>query len=149
MSVLKLVKLEDQRLHLIRFIEQFTPQGSPKNQVTIVFDGHPDIFGGMSSLSAKVIFSHGESADDKIKTIVSESKNVRNIVVVSDDRDIQYAVRALGAKVSSVKGFLSKGKSVYKDLPEPEKDISKIDEAKITSELERIWLKPDDDRDPR
>ena len=79
MPVLKLAKLEDQRLDLIRLIEQRSLQGSLKNCVTVVFDGNLDIFGGMESTAAKIIFSKGESADDKIRTIVTEAHNTKNI----------------------------------------------------------------------
>ena len=156
MPALKLDKLEDQRRSLIHFIEQCSPQGSSKNYVTIVFDGASDVFGGMKSAAATIVFSQGESADDKIRRIVAEAKNTKNIVVVTNDRDIQYAVGALGAKATSVSEFLSKGKSAGKRKPiakkntkqakkvssESEKYISKADESKITSELGTIWLKP-------
>jgi len=155
MPVSNLAKLEDQRLQLVRFIEHYRPQGSLNNNVTIVFDGVSDIYGGMSSSTVKVIFSRGESADDAIRTIVSNTKNTKNIVVVSDDRDIQYAVGALGAKVRTVQAFLknslpSKNKKVAagkntirtnKDSSVPLKYISKTDKYKITSELSEIWLK--------
>ncbi len=38
-AALDLTKLEDQRRHLIRFVEQHRPQGSANNRVTIIFDG--------------------------------------------------------------------------------------------------------------
>ena len=112
--------------------------------------------GGMKSTAATILFSQGESADDKIRRIVAEAKNTKNIVVVTDDRDIQYAVGALGAKAIGVSQFLSKGESAGKRKPiaqkntkqakkvslESEKYISKTDESKITSELGKIWLKP-------
>jgi len=158
-SVLNLAKLEDRRRRLIRFIEQNTPQGSPNNRVTVVFDGNLEIFGGMTSRAVKVIFSQGESADDKIKKIVAQAQNPKNIVVVSDDRDIQYAVRALGAKISGVRAFLNKAKvpgeqeravhkgsgkpkrgSAKRSLTESQKYIPKSEESKITSEFGKIWL---------
>jgi predicted RNA-binding protein with PIN domain len=151
----KRARLEDQRLDLVRFIEKHSPQGSLKNSVTIVFDGSMNVVGGMVSPAAKILFSQGESADDKIRTIVAQAKNKKNIIVVTDDRDIQYAVRALGAQVIGVEDFLSKGKlpgkkgsSVSKGLKRKvrdpsasEKYISKTVESKITAELGKIWLK--------
>ena len=115
-----------------------------KNSVTIVFDGRPEFYGRVPSSVARVVFSEYESADDKIKKIVTEARNRKNITVVTDDRDIQYAVRALGAKASSVKAFLSRGKASTKKKGsgEPAKYISKVDETKITSEMQKIWLKP-------
>jgi len=163
--VLNLAKLEDQRKKLIHFVECSTPQGSLNNRVTIVFDGQEEVFGGMTSSAAKILFSQGESADDAIKKIVARSQNTKNIIVVSDDRDIQYAVRALGAKVCSVKEFLGKAKasgekgrsvrkssrqmkgpSAEKNPSRPKKQVPKSDEFKINSELAKIWLKQDKER---
>ncbi len=122
--------------------------------MTIVFDGNTEVFGGMTSPAVKIIFSQGESADDKIKKIVARVQNTKNIIVVSDDRDIQYAVRALGAKVSSVRAFLNQAKGPgkipgkTKRVPEnknssgSKENISKSDEHKITSEMGEIWLRP-------
>jgi predicted RNA-binding protein with PIN domain len=156
-SALNQAKLEDRRYSLVRFIEQHRPQGSVNNPVTIVFDGSDDVFGGMSSSAAKIIFSQGGSADDEIKKIVSRAQNAKEIVVVSDDRDIQYAVRALGAKICAVREFLKKergpqGNGRKKDprdgrLADQEKYISKTDESKITSEFSRIWLDPRRERE--
>jgi predicted RNA-binding protein with PIN domain len=143
-----LAKLEDQRRYLVRFIEQHQPQGSLKNSVTIVFDGNLESYGRMASSAAQIIFSQGDSADDRIKKIVAQAKNRKNIVVVTDDRAVQYAIRALGAKACCVKDFLSQGKNTGRKKPavgktvQPEKHISKCDESKITSEMQKIWLKP-------
>lgn len=141
-------KLENERDRLVRLIELHQPQGSFKNQVTIVFDGRAGLRPGPRSSSVQIVFSQDESADDKIKKIVEQSQNPRNFVVVTDDRDIRYSVRALGAKLLNVKDFLKKiespGKSFKKDSQqesEANKNISKTLEFKITSELEEIWLK--------
>ena len=171
--------LDDRRRRLIRFIEQYRPQGSDKNTVTVIFDsigkykermllensfpmqqrgdderseefscGKLESFGGMVSPSVRIIFSQGESADDKIKKIVAQAKNKKSMIVVTDDRDIQYAVRALGAKTSGVKAFLLQGNGPGQSRPGKdssavsEKVISKRDESKITSEMKEIWLKP-------
>ncbi len=101
-------KLEVQRLGLIHHIEHHRPQGSIKNKVTVVFDGQGGHLSAPLSSMIETVFSVGESADEKIKTIVDQSKNARNIVVVTDDRDVQSAVRQSGAQVVSVNEFLSK-----------------------------------------
>jgi predicted RNA-binding protein with PIN domain len=164
-SVLDLAKLEDRRRALIRFIEQYTPQGSSNNRVTVVFDGNLEVFGGMKSSAAKIVFSQGESADDTIKKIVAQAQNTKNIIVVSDDRAIQYAVRALGAKTSGAKAFIVKAKIPRKQQnpvcegsrrarksstngspAESQKYISKTEESKITSEFGEIWLNSDKKR---
>jgi len=141
--------LQQQRCSLIHFVENKRPQGSSNNAVTIVFDGKSGIISRTESSSVKVVFSKDESADQKIKKIVNDSRNTKNIVVVTDDRAIQFAVRACGAKILKVKSFLSGTKSVSKKCPnvqdnpkqkEPTKTISHSLKARITSELEEIWL---------
>ncbi len=61
-------KLEDERQQLIQWIESCQPQGSSRNAVTIVFDGKTDVWGGAGagSSSVQVIFSQGQSADERI-----------------------------------------------------------------------------------
>jgi len=150
MPTLNLAKLEDQRCHLVHFVERYSPQGSPNNGVTIVFDGNKEAFGRMTSSAAKIIFSQNGSADDMIRNIVEQASQTKNIIVVTDDRELQYAVRALGAKTRRVKVFLSQAKSANKkkrfeqdDSSVHKKVISKCDESKINEELQKIWLKPD------
>ena len=113
-----------------------------RNAATIVFDGKTDVWGGMGSgsSSVRVIFAQGQSADEKIIRMVEEAAHKKNVVVVTDDRSLKYAVRALGAKVSGVQTFLGQGSSAPAGRVESGKNISKISEHKITSELTEIWL---------
>ncbi|VAW17862.1 hypothetical protein MNBD_BACTEROID05-529 [hydrothermal vent metagenome] len=136
-------KLEDQRSFLIRLIDSKELRGSANNKVTVVFDGRADVFGFEQFGSVEVIFTSGETADDKIKMIVEQAENSKNIIVVSDDRAVQYAVRSLGAKVLAVKSFL-KGKkraNLGKSPSESKKKIGFNTEQMITHEMEDIWLK--------
>lgn len=139
------LKLESGRLQLVRMIEAHHPQGSPKNRVTIVFDGQPGMASPPVSESVKVIFTSDETADEKIKRMVQSSAQ-KQAVVVSDDRDLRYYVRALGASVMTVKEFVKRlrpgGRSEKPAVP-PGKQISKTLEYEITSELEKLWLRKD------
>ncbi|OGX39796.1 MAG: hypothetical protein A3D87_07320 [Omnitrophica WOR_2 bacterium RIFCSPHIGHO2_02_FULL_50_17] len=147
-----LEKLEEKREAFLRFLERRRPHGSLKNKVTVVFDGQPGIWGGGAASGVEVIFAKGRSADEEIKAVVAGSEHRKNMAVVTDDREIQYAVRALGAKVCGVDEFLEKAgtlRQAGKEKPSvlsPQdasagKYISKTLEHKITSEMERIWLK--------
>ncbi|HOW35699.1 MAG TPA: NYN domain-containing protein [Candidatus Omnitrophota bacterium] len=147
---LKLKKLRDGRDSLVSLIEIYRPQGSIKNSVTIVFDGQSGIIGYPNPLAVKVLFSSDESADDKIKRIVSESNRKKETIVVTDDRELQFSVRLLGAKILSVADFLAQAKGQGGEGPASkgqkpkawdEKTISKTLEYKINSEFEKIWLK--------
>ena len=98
--------LEEGRRGLLRWIDHARPQGSVNNQVTVVFDGHPDHFGsGHAQGEIRVIFSDGCSADDKIKRMVEEDADQKNCVVVSDDKDIFLYARSLGAKCHECRGI--------------------------------------------
>lgn len=142
--------LEDKRGALVTLIETYKPQGSARNSVTIVFDGKAGYWSESRSSIVQVVFSVDESADDKIKRLVSEAENTRRIVVVTDDREIKYYVRGLGAEVLSVGVFLEKlrpkADKLKKDhikngVRESAKVISKTLEFSINSEMEEIWLK--------
>ena len=141
--------LNDQRQSLVKFIDVKRPQGSIKNAVTIVFDGKLGIIGQATSSCAKVIFTKNRSADDEIIRLVGEAKYPKEMVVVSDDRNIQFSVRRMGASILSVHQFLGMPKGhfhkEFSNLSSGEikdaKHISKSLEFKITEEFEKIWVK--------
>lgn len=140
--------LEERRNALIQILH--SKQGSARNSVTVVFDGQSEIGGwGPSQQSLggfKVIFTSNETADDRIKLLVEEQTNRKNVVVISDDRDIQYYVRALGAQVQGVTQFfaaaVSSGRRVSGGgkAPKEQKNISLTLEHKINAELSDLWL---------
>ena len=143
--------LEDQRKALIRFVDAKRPQGSGNNKVAIVFDGGPGNAPRDEALSARIFYSSDETADEKIMRLVDEAENRKSIIVVTNDRPLQYAVKALGAKVLSVQDFVAQGDP--KMLPkrrgkqgkekETPKNIPLTLEYKINAEMEEIWLKKD------
>jgi len=146
--------IDVQRRQLVTFIETKRPHGSSQNKVTIIFDGGPGLPGGIrtSNSNLSVLFSGESSADDWIKQRVEDSANKKQIIVVTDDREIKYAVGASGSKSISVKKFLSLGKLAgsssrksqehkVKGSSSPAKIISKVVEAKINEEMKKIWLK--------
>ena len=137
------LEIDQQRLILVREIENFRPQGSHNNRVTLYFDGRPGRAAPIQSTAVHVIFTLDVSADDRIKSAVREAGNSRNIIVVTDDRDIQYSVRACGAKILKVKDFLKKLKSISQktESPGPSKTIDSSVKDKINEELKSLWLK--------
>ena len=148
-------KLEDGRRALIGFIENQRPQGSLNNRVTVVFDGQPGMWSEPISRTVGVLFSVDATADEKIKALVAKASNKKNIIVVTDDRELLLYVRALGAQNLSVQEFLSQAKcgglksiearqtQRVKGAPSSEagKNISFTVAHKINLELEEIWLK--------
>jgi len=148
-------ELSDQRKLLIEWIDQKRPQGSLKNSVTVVFDGHKSVWSKRDEVPIKVLFSQDQTADDVIKQLVEDAQQPKSIIVITDDRTLQYAVRALGAKVKSVKEFLQGGKSpIAKKEPrgsgadtQQSKYVPKTLEYEITSEMKKIWLENKDEKE--
>ncbi len=124
----------------MRWVDEARPQGSINNQVTVVFDGHPDYSSPLPEGEVRVIFSDG-SADDKIKLMVEEMPARKNCVVVSDDKDVYLYARSLGCRVMSVAAFTSKAREKASSTDTGGKYISLSRQEKINKELRRFWLK--------
>ena len=142
-------KLQTGREGLVRFIEQYKPQGSKRNQVTIVFDGNPEVVGYKMKTEIRVIFSSNGSADDVIKRMVEKAARPKDYVVVSDDKAVVFYCRSVGAKGLSVKDFMASSglkknprkKSSYQ--PEAKKLPQSVAD-KITDDLKKLWVKDDE-----
>jgi len=88
-----------------------------------------------------VIFSQAESADERIKKLLGLIPNPKNVVVVSDDKEIVFFAKACRAKSESVETFLSfqdKLARIKNELPEQEITYSQM--HKINEELKKLWL---------
>lgn len=139
--------LEDGRQSLISFIERQKPQGSARNEVTVVFDGKPGMYGFPVVGEVRVVFTEYETADDLIKYKVEQAQNKKEIVVVTDDKQLMLYVRALGAGVMAVREFIdSSGNSVRVvrnsgKVTQKPKVIAPSFEHAVNQEFEKIWLK--------
>ncbi|MCM8780030.1 MAG: NYN domain-containing protein [Candidatus Omnitrophica bacterium] len=135
--------LQEDRRFLINLIRDRKLCGSPKNKVTIVFDGVSNVTGRNYNYPYEIIFSKNESADSKIKKLVSVAKNPKEIVVVSDDKEIAFFISASGAKPLGVKEFMGRAQKREAEVQiEPaERKLSYTEAAKINEELKKIWLR--------
>jgi predicted RNA-binding protein with PIN domain len=118
--------------------------GSQKNKVTVVFDGHSDLSAQILDKSdIGIVFSRSQTADERIKKIVEKCPNTKNIVVVSDDKEITFFVKSCGAGVLNIEEFINRKRNLTdsreKEPPKPELNYSQI--HKINQELRQIWLK--------
>ncbi len=89
----------DARKKLLTLLRSF--QETRKTRVTIVFDGEPDETQFASACGNKlaVVFpAIGLSADDEIKKIIQQYSNLRDIVLVSSDRELKKYAREKGAR---------------------------------------------------
>ena len=133
--------IEAQRQGLIDRIARTKPHGA--NDVTIVFDGRPGRVIPRSTQDVRAVFTDDETADDRIKETVRCSKNPKLFVVVTNDREIQYAVRSEGATVIAVGDFLKKCRTASSKSDGPQKKVSQSDQQAITDELKDLWLRKD------
>jgi len=122
---------------LISYIRQKKLTGSKNNKVCIVFDGNPRL-DALSERQFQILFSCEKDADSIIKEKIQKAKNKRQIVIVSDDREIRSFAKAQGANLLSVADFI---KVKQKQTKEPDKDISYSLQREITEELRKIWVK--------
>ncbi|MCF7870944.1 MAG: NYN domain-containing protein [Candidatus Omnitrophica bacterium] len=125
---------------LILFIYKNKLTGSDNNEVWLIFDGGRPPY-QINNFQYKIKFSGSESADDLIIKKVERVNNKKQIVVVTDDRQLAYRARSLGAKNISVDSFISKTK--IKEKKEKVKDIKYSLQREITEELKKIWLDED------
>ena len=140
--LLNKINLEDSREALFRFLAVQRPQGSRSNKVTVVFDGKEGNFYSRHTPFIEVFFAQGQSADDKIKQLVEKATNPRNVVVVTNDREIQVFAKQHNAQVRPVEEFLEKFNAPQaKEIPDEKVILSSQHAAKITEEMEKIWLK--------
>jgi predicted RNA-binding protein with PIN domain len=139
--------LRQARERFFSFLETMRPHGSLRNRLIVVFDGSSQVFGCMDHRSFEIIFTSGESADEKIKEMVCADKNPKNIVVVTNDRDLGYSVRRQGARIMSCAEFLKLSGVVKKVRQAAAKELDAknilniVQREKITEECRKIWLK--------
>lgn len=144
-------KSRDERLSLLDFIRASKSCGSPKNKITVVFDGFVPVGFKDDSGSVQVVFSGERSADEKIKSMVEKSANIGTVVVVSDDKEVKFHARHSKARAMGIEEFLdtayirayglcvkAKRKAGKTDL-KPELTYTQI--AQINKELKDLWLK--------
>lgn len=136
-------KIKDEKPAFIEYVKRKRLCGSPKNRTTFVFDGFPDkALAFVSADNIDIVFSREEDADERIKRLAEKSANPRNIVVVSDDREIKLFVKSCGARVLGVEEFINakEGKAEKnRDMLKPELSSSQI--QSINQELKGLWLK--------
>jgi len=136
-------KIKDPQRALLEFIKDRRLGKKSKSEITVVFDGYPKVSAqNLEETDINVVFSREETADARIKRMVETSKNPKNIVVISDDREIILFVKSIGSRSIGVEEFINpqvKPQRKKEDLIKPELNYSQI--SKINQELKALWLK--------
>ena len=130
---------------LADFIRINKLSGSRNNRVILVFDGYPPSGEDIPEGDGLVcMFSRKIEADELIKKIVEASTCPRNIIVVSDDKQVQLASRLLHAQICSVEEFICGKKNnkaaIDVKLAVGDFKLSYAKMQKINAELKKKWL---------
>jgi predicted RNA-binding protein with PIN domain len=143
-SFKRIKKLKDQRVALLMMLKEKKSYLGKKSKITVVFDGKKDNFdiSYRKDEDIEIVFTHNESADDWIKDKVKSLKDVKDTVVVSDDKEIIFFVKSYVKSYMGVEEFMEKfspSKAKPDDFIKPELSYKEI--LEINEELKRIWIK--------
>lgn len=130
---------------LADFIRLNRLTGSKNNSVILVFDGYPPPLENVPRENGLLcLFSLTKEADELIKKIVEDSSVPNNIVVVSDDKEVQLSSRFLHAQVCNVEEFICGKKNsksaVAAKLAAADFKLGYAKMQKINDELKKKWL---------
>lgn len=130
---------------LVDFIRINRITGSKNNKVILVFDGYPPANQDMPEGEGLVcMFSRKIEADELIRKIVEKSASAANIIVVSDDKQVQLTSRLLHARICGVEEFICCRKSnkliSFESLNPAEAKLTYTAMRKINEELKKLWL---------
>ncbi|MEW6455840.1 MAG: NYN domain-containing protein [Acidobacteriota bacterium] len=131
----------DSRISLVRFLYKFYK--IRKQRIIVVFDGRPTpqlLEFHPEAVDFKILFSKpGSNADGKIKEIIEKMDYLRNLTLVTSDRDLRDFGKRSRAKTISSYEFLKFVKRVLRETRNKEDDRKK--EVRLTPlEIEQ-WMK--------
>jgi len=128
-------------------IEQKCLTPSHRNKVSVIYDGFPPSSKGPIDIKPHedidIIFSHKISADEFIRKILEHSASPKDIIVVSDDREIRQAANLFRAKAMGIEDFLGLKRKIHpvKSMDSSGPALNYSQAHKINEELRKIWLK--------
>ena len=131
----------ESRGKMVSLIRKF--QESKNTKITVVFDGEPQGSELKNPINAKltVVYPrYGLTADDEIKHILDNYQQLKEIVLVTTDRELKKYAKDKGARtINSIefyftlkKAFLSQGKK--------EETLKRVNTRVSQNEVEQ-WLK--------
>lgn len=104
-----------------------------KANVTLHFDGHPN--SKINSSKMKIVYSENQTADDKIKKLISQSKSPRNLIVITSDLNLAQFAKVCSCTVISSDHFAAEINKYIGNLDEQ----SKIDSMNNIDEFKKLF----------
>lgn len=142
--------LQAARTALVGYCTRWLSERGDVHAFYIVFDGNSEMYGwpGDGAAGVRAVFTDkGESADDRILSIVKGSGRNQRCTVVSDDRYVRENARICSSEVLSVDEFhailtMKKSRSVAAGLRAGTKTgLTESEEREITEDLAKVWTK--------
>ena len=136
------VSLQASREALLRFCEAYRASRGDIRKIVIVFDGKSE-YDGLPSGSrpgVEIIFTSGETADERILELIQDSKNTDSFIVVSNDNYVSNNSRAMRTSVVRVSEFRAAVSGTGKPRgagPGPKAGLPDHAARKITDEYRR------------
>lgn len=129
-SLMQLQKKDKQasREKLVNILDRFF--SSKKAHVTLHFDGHSGL--GINSTRMKIVYSENQTADERIKKQIAQSKSPRNIIVVTSDSNISQFAKVCSSNVILSENFAAeiRKNNFEEDEQSKIKAIDNVDEFK-------------------
>lgn len=147
LSPLKTDSLNRSRSRLFKILHFYNFTGSPRNKLTVIFDGREDVPEENYAFPFEVKFSKKEKADDLIERIVRRSANPKQMVVVTNDKGLKRRVSQWGASVREVDDFFKKisETDMEEDVARDKFDLTSRQIDFINEELRSVWLDEDNE----
>lgn len=129
-SLMNLQKKDKQasREKLVYMLDRYF--SNKKTNVTLHFDGHPNA--RINSSRMKIVYSENQTADEKIKKQISQSKAPRNLSIVTSDSNLAQFAKVCSCKVISSDVFAAEIRKIDAEADEQAKinSINNVDEFK-------------------
>lgn len=128
---------------LVYILEKYKKK-HPSVEITVVFDGYSKNLSIDYNRRVKIIYSHELTADEKIRKILEQKKNKKNLIVVSDDREIVEFTKILGGNILNVEKFLEIVAPIKKEEKVKNIEFKNIEynlKTKIEKELSNYYGK--------
>jgi predicted RNA-binding protein with PIN domain len=107
-----------------------------KASVFLHFDGHPSV--KINSSKMKIMYSENQTADDKIKKQISQSKSPRNLIVVTSDSNLAQFAKVCSCTIYSSDDFAAEINKGDNNLDEQSiiDSMNNVDEFKKLFDVE-------------
>ena len=131
------IPLGKRREHFLHFLDESGLVGAERNTITVILDGFAAPLRGIRLGRVGLIFSGKQDADTAINERVRALPNPKDAVVVTNDKDLQRAVRHAGAQIMTCENFLQLKKK--SSSPAHSKKVESDSAESINAELKRAW----------